>query len=97
MTGKYTDGTAFSDEFNTVVFAIGRDACTENIGLDKIGVKLNPQVLRVQKRDIALCIGHAGGEREGGIRKKSQKRGKGESEKTICTSINIVECRGVLI
>jgi thioredoxin reductase (NADPH) len=53
VTGKYTDGTAFSDEFNTVVFAIGRDACTENIGLDKIGVKLNPQV--ESRRGILPC------------------------------------------
>ena len=44
MTGKYNDGTCYTDEFNTVVFAIGRDACTGNIGLDKIGVKLSPKV-----------------------------------------------------
>jgi len=43
VNAKYTDGTDFSDEFNTVVFAIGRDACTGNIGLDKIGVQLNPK------------------------------------------------------
>ena len=42
VTGKYKDGKASTDEFNTVVFAIGRDACTASIGLDKIGVKLNP-------------------------------------------------------
>merc|ERR1712002_1264494 len=36
--GKYNDGTLFSDEFNTVIFAIGRDACTNKIGLDKVGV-----------------------------------------------------------
>ena len=35
VTGKYEDGTSYSDEFNTVIFAIGRNACTENIGLDK--------------------------------------------------------------
>ena len=40
---KYNDGTEFVDEFNTVIFAIGRDACTANIGLDKIGVALNPK------------------------------------------------------
>lgn len=40
VTGKYNDGTEFVDEFNTVIFAIGRDACTQNIGLDKIGVKI---------------------------------------------------------
>ena len=43
MTAKYNDGTEFVDEFNTVIFAIGRDACTANIGLDKIGVSLNPK------------------------------------------------------
>jgi len=41
--GKYNDGTAFADEFNTVIFAIGRDACTANIGLDQVGVALNPK------------------------------------------------------
>lgn len=43
VTGKYNDGTEFVDEFNTVIFAIGRDACTNKIGLDKVGVKLNPK------------------------------------------------------
>jgi len=43
VSAKYTDGTDYTDEFNTVVFAIGRDACTSNIGLDKVGVKLNPK------------------------------------------------------
>ena len=43
VNGKYNDGTAYADEFNTVVFAIGRDACTSNIGLDNIGVKMNPK------------------------------------------------------
>lgn len=41
--GKYNDGTAYADEFNTVIFAIGRDACTGNIGLDQVGVNLNPK------------------------------------------------------
>ena len=40
---KYNDGTDFVDEFNTVIFAIGRSACTENLGLDKVGVALNPK------------------------------------------------------
>ena len=34
---KYNDGTEFTDEFNTVIFAIGRDACTAGLGLDKVG------------------------------------------------------------
>jgi len=43
VSAKYRDGTEFVDEFNTVIFAIGRDACTGNIGLDKVGVNLNPK------------------------------------------------------
>jgi len=43
VTGKYNDGTEFSDVFNTVVFAIGRDACTKNIGLEAVGVAVNPK------------------------------------------------------
>jgi len=43
VTGKYNDGTEFTDEFNTVIFAIGRDACTATIGLDKVGVATNPK------------------------------------------------------
>lgn len=39
--GKYSDGTEYSDTFNTVIFAIGRDPVTSNIGLDKVGVNLN--------------------------------------------------------
>ena len=40
---KYNDGTEFVDTFNTVLFAIGRDACTSGLGLEGIGVKLNPK------------------------------------------------------
>ena len=29
------------------MFAIGRDACTDKIGLDKVGVKSNPKNLKV--------------------------------------------------
>ena len=54
VSAKYTDGTDYSDEFNTVVFAIGRDACTNNIGLDKIGVQLNPKNGKV--RALIFCI-----------------------------------------
>merc|ERR1712088_622961 len=43
VTAKYKDGTTYADEFNTVIFAIGRDACTQNIGLDKVGVARNPK------------------------------------------------------
>lgn len=39
--GKYSDGTEYSDEFNTVIFAIGRDPCTKKIGIENVGVNLN--------------------------------------------------------
>ena len=37
VTGRYKNGEKFEDTFNTVVFAIGRDACTKNIGLEEVG------------------------------------------------------------
>lgn len=37
---KYNDGTEYTDVFNTVLFAIGRDPCTAGLGLEEIGVKL---------------------------------------------------------
>merc|ERR1712098_950021 len=43
VTARYKDGTEFTDVFNTVIFAIGRDACTKSIGLDTVGVALNPK------------------------------------------------------
>jgi len=39
VKGKYGDGTAYEDVFNTVIFAIGRDADTASLGLDLAGVK----------------------------------------------------------
>ncbi|KAK3102799.1 hypothetical protein FSP39_014001 [Pinctada imbricata] len=42
VTGKFTDtGKEYSEIYNTIIFAIGRDPCTSTIGLDKIGLKLN--------------------------------------------------------
>ncbi|WAR25975.1 TRXR1-like protein [Mya arenaria] len=49
VTGKYSDGTPFEDEFNTVCFAIGRDPCTERIGLDKAGVTTNNRTVTGQE------------------------------------------------
>lgn len=41
---KYLDsGKEEVIECNTVLFAIGRDPCTREIGLEKVGVKLNPK------------------------------------------------------
>jgi len=42
VKGKYDDGVDFQDVFDTVVFAVGRDAETKSIGLEKVNVKVNP-------------------------------------------------------
>ena len=36
---KYSDGTAYTDEFDTVIFAVGRDAETAKLGLDKVSTR----------------------------------------------------------
>ena len=36
-------GETTEEEFNTVVFAIGRDPCTPALNLEKIGVQLSPK------------------------------------------------------
>ncbi|OCT83347.1 hypothetical protein XELAEV_18025886mg [Xenopus laevis] len=42
VTAKSTQGDQIiEDEYNTVLIAVGRDACTRNIGLETIGVKVN--------------------------------------------------------
>uniref|UniRef100_A0A7M4FJE2 thioredoxin-disulfide reductase (NADPH) n=1 Tax=Crocodylus porosus TaxID=8502 RepID=A0A7M4FJE2_CROPO len=42
VVARSTEGSdIFEGEYNTVLIAIGRDACTRNIGLDKIGVRIN--------------------------------------------------------
>ena len=35
----YNDGKEFSDDFETVIFATGRDAETPKLGLDKVHLK----------------------------------------------------------
>ena len=39
------------DEYNTVLFAIGREPCTKGIGLEEVGVKLNPKSGKVPTKD----------------------------------------------
>ena len=39
---NHTTNEEESDIFNTVVVAIGRSPCTKGLGLEKLGVKLNP-------------------------------------------------------
>ncbi|NWX39622.1 TRXR3 reductase, partial [Steatornis caripensis] len=52
VTAKSTEGEAiFEEEYNTVLIAIGRDACTRNIGLETIGVKINEKNGKVPVND----------------------------------------------
>jgi thioredoxin reductase (NADPH) len=43
VSGKLDTGEIVEREYNTVLFAVGRTACTKTIGLEEIGVKLNPR------------------------------------------------------
>jgi len=42
VTWTLKDGSTGSEEFDTVLFAVGRDVCTGSIGLDKAGVEVSP-------------------------------------------------------
>ncbi len=56
VKGKYNDGTEYEDWFNTVVFAIGRDAETTKIGLDAAGVEVNPKNGKVRERCLLIFL-----------------------------------------
>jgi len=43
VTSQDEEGKIVEEEFNTVLFAIGRDACTNKIGIEKAGVLVNPK------------------------------------------------------
>ena len=45
--GKYNDGTEYCNEFNTVLFAVGRTADTEALNLDVAGVKIDPNSKKI--------------------------------------------------
>ena len=48
VTFKNSDTNVLaSEEFNTIVWAIGRDPCTDKIGLDKAGVAVNPKTGKI--------------------------------------------------
>ena len=42
MTSKTSGGEEVVAEYNTVIFCVGREACTQSLNLDQIGVKVNP-------------------------------------------------------
>ncbi|CAN0101594.1 unnamed protein product [Lampetra planeri] len=50
---KATEGSElYEGEFNTVLIAVGRDACTSNIGLDVVGVKVDERTGKVPVNDV---------------------------------------------
>ncbi|NXP79903.1 TRXR1 reductase, partial [Ramphastos sulfuratus] len=52
VTAKSVKGSEMIEgEYNTVLLAIGRDSCTRNIGLDKVGVKINEKTGKVPVND----------------------------------------------
>uniref|UniRef100_A0A8C3AEH7 thioredoxin-disulfide reductase (NADPH) n=1 Tax=Cyclopterus lumpus TaxID=8103 RepID=A0A8C3AEH7_CYCLU len=52
VTAKSTESDEiFEGEYNTVLIAVGRDACTDKVGLDKIGVKVNPKNGKIPVND----------------------------------------------
>lgn len=44
---KTNDGKILEETYNTVVLAVGREACTDKLNLDKAGVKVNPKNKKV--------------------------------------------------
>ncbi|XP_075430704.1 thioredoxin reductase 3 [Ascaphus truei] len=52
VVAKSTEGDQIIEgEYNTVLIAVGRDACTRNIGFEKIGVKINERNGKVPVND----------------------------------------------
>ncbi|XP_048343941.1 thioredoxin reductase 3 [Sphaerodactylus townsendi] len=52
VIAKSTEGSQmFEGEYNTVLIAIGRDACTKNIGLQKIGMTVNEKNGKIPVND----------------------------------------------
>ncbi|TGZ66026.1 hypothetical protein CRM22_005564 [Opisthorchis felineus] len=41
VTAKYSDGKPFSEEYNTIIFAIGRDPCVNLETMKRLGIKLD--------------------------------------------------------
>ncbi|XP_069694158.1 thioredoxin reductase 1, cytoplasmic-like isoform X2 [Periplaneta americana] len=47
VTAEMSNGEMVEGEYNTVLFAVGRTACTKNIELENIGVQINPRNAKV--------------------------------------------------
>ena len=55
---KYQDGTVYEDVFDTVMFAVGREAETAKLGLTSVGVATNPKNKKIVVNEgmfITLC------------------------------------------
>lgn len=46
------------NDYNTILFAIGREPCTKNIGLEKVGVKVNPKTGKIPTKHEQTNIEH---------------------------------------
>ena len=44
---KTADGQEHEETYNTILYAVGREACTEGLALDKAGVKVNPRSKKI--------------------------------------------------
>uniref|UniRef100_A0A8C0H4X6 Thioredoxin reductase 1, cytoplasmic n=1 Tax=Chelonoidis abingdonii TaxID=106734 RepID=A0A8C0H4X6_CHEAB len=52
VIAQSTDGREIIEgEYNTVLLAVGRDACTRTIGLDRVGVKINERSGKIPVSD----------------------------------------------
>ncbi|XP_078423920.1 thioredoxin reductase 1, cytoplasmic-like [Cetorhinus maximus] len=53
VTAQSVDGSGkMEEEYNTVLLAVGRDANTKNIGLEKVGVKINEKSGKIPVNDL---------------------------------------------
>lgn len=57
VSWKNSDGSVGEEEYDTVLLAIGRDVCTNNIGLDKAGVVVSPNG-KIPVKDEQTNVAH---------------------------------------
>jgi len=58
VSWQHKDGTLGSGEYDTVMFAVGRDVLTTNMGLDKAGVTVNPKSGKIPTVDEQTNVPH---------------------------------------
>ena len=70
VTAKSNDGEEITDEYNTVILAVGRDALTSELGLAEQGVNLakNGKIIVNEQEESSVSHIHAIGDViEGGL------------------------------